>query len=214
MSSPTAPEHVDPSRLALTREKVTRLAGLSPRQIDYWASTGLIGPSVDRRVSPGRRVRLYEFQDVLELLIAAELRRKKVSVQHIRQIVAHLRDRGYDRPLTQLSFAVLGRSVYFKHDDGTWEGDLRPDQIVIHEVLDLEPLRHRIARAVQRTDADVGRIDRRRGALGGKPVIAGTRVPVTTVERYLARGRSVSEILEAFPALTPADVEAVQNGAA
>lgn len=205
---------VDVAHLALTREKAMRLAGLSARQVDYWASTGLVGPTIDRRLTPGRRVRLYEFQDVLELLIAAELRKKKISVQHIRQIVKHLRDRGYDRPLTQVAFAVLGGAVYFKHDDGTWEGDVRPDQIVIHEVLDLQPLRLRIATATRRDESDVGHIERRRGALGNKPVIAGTRIPVATVQRYLDRGRSVGEIIDSFPSLTAADVEAVRDGAA
>jgi uncharacterized protein (DUF433 family) len=100
------------------------------------------------------------------------------------------------------------------HDDGSWEGDLRPDQVVIHEVLNLEPLRGRIAAGLRRDASLAGQIERRRGVLGSKPVLAGTRVPVHTVRRYLDAGRSVEQILESFPALTAADVEAVQRGAA
>ncbi|MGH3889363.1 MAG: hypothetical protein ACRDSZ_22860 [Pseudonocardiaceae bacterium] len=62
-----------------------------------------------------------------------------MSVRHIRQVVGHLTSRGYDRPLSELTFAAVGNRVYFQHDNGTWEGGLRPDQLVLREVLDLEP---------------------------------------------------------------------------
>lgn len=200
--------------LAVTRDSAARIAGLSPRQVDYWASTGLIEPEVDTRVTPGRRVRLYGFVDLLALLVAAELKSRKVSLQHIRAIVSHLQSRGYANPLTQLTFATVGREVYFMHDDGTWEGDLQPDQVVMHEVLSLDPLRRRIASGAQRDTTLAGRVERRRGAMGSKPVLAGTRVPVDTVRRYLEAGRTVDQVLESFPTLTPADIEAVAQGAA
>ena len=205
---------VHEQHLAVPREVAARIAGLTQRQVDYWAGTGLVEPAVDTRISPGRRVRLYGFVDLLSLLVAAELKSRKVSLQHIRSIVAHLRSRGYTSPLTQLVFATIGRDVYFMHDDGSWEGDLRPDQVVIHQVLNLEPLRGRIAAGLRRDASLAGQVERRRGVMGSKPVLAGTRVPVDTVRRYLDAGRSVEQILESFPALTAADIEAVQRGAA
>jgi uncharacterized protein (DUF433 family) len=211
-----APEHteVPEEHLAVTRAVAARIAGLTERQVDYWAGTGLVEPAVDTRLSPGRRVRLYGFIDLLALLVAAELKNRKVSLQHIRAIVNHLRSRGYTSPLTQLTFATVGRDVYFMHEDGSWEGGLRPDQVVIHEVLNLSLLRGRIAAGTRRDAALSGKVERRRGALGSKPVLAGTRVPVETVKRYLDAGRTVEQILESFPALTAEDVEAVRRGAA
>lgn len=200
--------------LAVTCDAAARIAGLSPRQVDYWASTGLVEPEVDTHVTPGRRVRLYGFVDLLSLLIAAELKSRKVSLQHIRTIVSHLRSRGYPNPLTQLTFVTVGREVYFMHDDGSWEGDLRLDQVVLHEVLNLDPLRRRIATGAQRDTILAGRVERRRGVMGSKPVLAGTRVPVDTVRRYLEAGRTVDQVLESFPMLIAADVEAVRQGAA
>lgn len=202
---------VDERLLAVPRDAAARIAGLSLRQVDYWADTGLVSPTVDQRVSPGQRVRLYGFIDLLALLVAAELRKRGVSLQHIRQIVAHLESRGYDEPLTQLRFATIGNRVYFQHEDGTWEGDLHADQLVFHQVLNLEPLRRRISDAARRDEGMVGRVERRRGVLGGKPVLAGTRVPVQTVRRYLDAGRSIDDVLQAFPALSRPDVEAVQR---
>jgi uncharacterized protein (DUF433 family) len=206
---PEVPEH-----LAVNAAKASSITRLTVRQLDYWARTGLVEPFIDRRLTPGRRVRLYGFVDLLALMVAAELKDRRVSLQHIRAIVGHLQARGYDQPLTQVVFATQGREVYFQHDDGTWEGGLTPDQLVLSEVLNLEPLRRRIADGLRRDEADVGRVERRRGALGSKPVLAGTRVPVETVRRYLAAGRTAEQIVESFPVLTVADVEAIQAGVA
>ena len=55
-----APERdeVQEEHLAVTRAVAARIAGLTERQVDYWAGTGLIEPTVDTRLSPGRRIRL------------------------------------------------------------------------------------------------------------------------------------------------------------
>lgn len=201
---------VDEQLMAVPRDAAARIARLSVRRIDSWARTGLVEPTVDTRISTGR-VRLYGFLDLLALVIAAELIDRGVSVRHVGQIVEHLRSRGYDHPLSQLTFATIGHRVYFQHDDGTWEGDLRPDQLVLREVLDLEPLRRRIAEGAGRDRTLVGKVERRRGAMGGKPLLAGTRIPVETVRRYLAAGRSTDDIIEAFPMLTADDVETVRR---
>ncbi|MDN5914745.1 MAG: DUF433 domain-containing protein [Pseudonocardia sp.] len=212
--APALDDDLDVSRFALTREVAARVAGLSTRQLDYWAGTGLIGPSIDRRLTPGTRVRLYAYTELLEVMVASELRGRGISLQHVRTVVDHLRARGYAHPLHQLAFAVKGRNVYFQHDDGTWEGDLKRDQIVIHEVLDLRPLRRRIAEASKRDESLAGRVERRRGTKGNKPLMAGTRIPVETVQRYLSSGRSVDQVLESFPVLTREDVEGARDGAA
>ncbi|MDQ2710079.1 MAG: DUF433 domain-containing protein [Actinomycetota bacterium] len=202
---------MDEQLLAVPRAAAARLAGVPLRRLDYWASTGLIGPSIDRTLGPGRRVRLYEFVNLLALMVAAQLRERGVSLRHIRQIVAHLLERGYDEPLTQLRFATVGHQVYFQHADGEWEGGIRPDQLVLHQVLDLELIRRKIAEGIERRDDELGRVERRRGVLGGKPVFAGTRIPVDTVRRYLEDGASVEELLEAYPSLSRADVDVVRG---
>jgi len=206
-----ADEVIDDRVLAVSRDSAASIAGLTRRQVDYWASTGLVAPTTDRRLSPARRVRLYSFVDLLALVVAAELRSRGTSLQHIRQIVAHLRSRGYDQPLTQLRFATLGNRVYFQHADGSWEGDVAADQLVIHDVLNLELVRRRIIDGVRRDRTLAGAVEQRRGTLGGKPVLAGTRIPVDTVRRYLEAGRPVSEVLLAFPSLTEADINAVRH---
>lgn len=42
----------------------------------------------------------------------------------------------------------------------------------------------------------------------GKPVVRGTRITVQTILGFLAAGDSIEEVLEEYPTLTRADVEA------
>jgi uncharacterized protein (DUF433 family) len=42
----------------------------------------------------------------------------------------------------------------------------------------------------------------------GKPVIRGTRIPVELILRKLSEGATVAQLLEGYPRLTPADVDA------
>jgi len=202
---------IDEVLVAVTRDRAAELAGLSVRQVEYWSTTGLIKPTVCQRLTSHRQVRLYGFLDLLALMVAAELRKRGVSLQHIRVIVARLGGRGYEAPLTELRFATEGQQVYFQHPDGSWESGEAPDQVVLPQVLDLRPLRARLARIGERDASRIGRVERRRGVLGSKPVLSGTRVPVETVRRYLESGRSVDDILRAFPVLDRDDVEAVRQ---
>lgn len=50
--------------------------------------------------------------------------------------------------------------------------------------------------------------------LGGKPVIKGTRIPVYLILELLSAGYDFKRIIEAYPALTEADVKAAVDYAA
>ena len=198
--------------LAFPDTQARRLAGVSMRRLRYWEEAGLAVPSIKRRLSEHNTVRLYSYQDLLNLLVVSALRTERnMSLQKIRRVVTHLRSRGYQAPLRELKFATVGREIYFQHPDGKWEGDLRPDQIVIVEVILLDPLRLRIDRAAARPAQDAGRVEKRRGVHASAPVFAGTRIRVATVQRYLQQGYRTEAIIEAFPDLSVADVEEVRR---
>lgn len=197
----------DERLVMLTRSRVARLGGVSERRLDYWERTGLLSSTVEEQLAGNRRIRLYDFTDAMTAMVLAALR-ENVSLQHVRQIVAHLRKLNFG--VTEVRFAIAGKRVHFQLPDGTWGDVTDPGQIVLSEVLDLQPLRAAVLGAGARRDEQRGQIERRRGVHGSKPVIAGTRVSVKAVQAYLAAGSSPAEILEAYPALTPADVEAVR----
>jgi DNA-binding transcriptional MerR regulator len=68
-------------------------AGITYRQLDYWARTGLVEPSVQGASGSGSQ-RLYGFRDILVLKIVKRLLDTGVSLQNIRSAVEHLRMRG------------------------------------------------------------------------------------------------------------------------
>ena len=85
-------------------------AGITYRQLDYWARTGLVEPSIRPAYGSGTQ-RLYSFRDVVVLKIVKRLLDTGVSLQNIRTAVQHLRDRGVD-DLAQITLMSDGASVY------------------------------------------------------------------------------------------------------
>ena len=85
-------------------------AGISYRQLDYWARTGLVEPTV-RGASGSGSARLYGFKDILVLKIVKRLLDTGVSLQNIRSAVAHLRERGVD-DLARITLMSDGASIY------------------------------------------------------------------------------------------------------
>jgi DNA-binding transcriptional MerR regulator len=201
--------------LAVSDKRAVKLAGISMRQLRYWEQIGLVVPSVREQISPRNVIRLYSFQDLLELLVAAQLRhRPGISLQHIQRVVAYLRDRDFDAPLRELKFATRGREIYFKYPDGTWSGDPAPDQLIYHQVLALEDVGAKIDTVSGRDPEAAGRVVRRRGVQSSKPIFAGTRIPVGAVQRYLQAGYDTKAIIREYPSLTPADIDAARQYAA
>ncbi len=87
-----------------------RVAGITYRQLDYWARTGLVEPSV-RTASGSGTQRLYGFRDILVLKVVKRLLDTGVSLHQIRVAVGHLRERGVE-DLAQLTLMSDGASVY------------------------------------------------------------------------------------------------------
>jgi DNA-binding transcriptional MerR regulator len=85
-------------------------AGITYRQLDYWARTGLVEPSVRAAHGSGSQ-RLYSFRDILVLKVVKRLLDTGISLQQIRAAVQHLRDRGSD-DLAQVTLMSDGVSVY------------------------------------------------------------------------------------------------------
>ncbi|HEU0103578.1 MAG TPA: MerR family transcriptional regulator [Mycobacteriales bacterium] len=85
-------------------------AGITYRQLDYWARTGLVEPTVREAAGSGTK-RLYSFRDILVLKIVKKLLDAGVSLQNIRTAIATLRDRGVE-DLAQMTLMSDGTTVY------------------------------------------------------------------------------------------------------
>ncbi|MFJ2021465.1 MerR family transcriptional regulator [Streptomyces nodosus] len=85
-------------------------AGITYRQLDYWARTGLVEPSVRPAHGSGTQ-RLYSFRDVVVLKIVKRFLDTGVSLQNIRSAVQHLRERGFC-DLERMTLMSDGATVY------------------------------------------------------------------------------------------------------
>jgi DNA-binding transcriptional MerR regulator len=71
--------------------EVTKIVGISYRQLDYWARTGLVRPSVKDAQGSGSQ-RLYSFQDLALLKVIKRMLDSGVNLQQIRKAMATLKD--------------------------------------------------------------------------------------------------------------------------
>jgi len=87
-----------------------QIAGITYRQLDYWARTKLVAPSIRTAHGSGSQ-RLYSFKDILVLKVVKRLLDTGVSLQNIRVAVDHLRLRGV-RDLAKVTLFSDGTTVY------------------------------------------------------------------------------------------------------
>ena len=100
----------DSSELGYRGPTACAAAGITYRQLDYWARTALVEPSVRAAHGSGSQ-RLYSFRDILVLKVVKRLLDTGISLQQIRAAVQHLRDRG-SADLAQVTLMSDGVSVY------------------------------------------------------------------------------------------------------
>jgi DNA-binding transcriptional MerR regulator len=89
---------------------VCKVVGISYRQLDYWARTGLLTPSVKDAGGSGTQ-RLYSFQDLVLLRTIRNLLDAGVSLQSIRKAIEYLRDQLGTEP-SSATLVSDGRRVY------------------------------------------------------------------------------------------------------
>ncbi len=100
-----------PSESGYRGPTVCRLVGITYRQLDYWARTGLVTPSIRAADGSGSQ-RLYSFGDLVELRIIKRLLDAGVSLQRIREAIGYLRAGGAGRPLSDVTLVSDGQRIY------------------------------------------------------------------------------------------------------
>ena len=86
------------------------VAGITYRQLDYWARTALVVPSV-RDASGSGTQRLYSFRDIVVLKVVKRLLDAGVSLQNIRKAIETLRQWG-EEDLATMTLISDGTTVY------------------------------------------------------------------------------------------------------
>ncbi len=112
---------------------VCKIVGVTYRQLDYWARTGLVEPSVRKAGGSGTQ-RIYSFDDVVRLRVVKRLLDTGVSLQKVRLAIEELRARG--RSLAETTLVSDGVSVYAMDDDRQLLDLLKRGQSVFAIALD------------------------------------------------------------------------------
>lgn len=97
-------------------KKTADIVGISYRQLDYWARTDLIRPSLADAKGSGSR-RLYSYRDLLELKLVKTLLDNGIKLESIRQAFSYLRDQLGDQDVASARLVIAGNSAVFVHED-------------------------------------------------------------------------------------------------
>lgn len=194
---------------AFSEEHVSRLTGLTVRQLRHWDSSGFFTPSFAEENRKAAFSRVYSFLDIASLRVLGTLRKQEVSLQHLRQVSEKLSHLGAER-WTKTTLYVLKKRVVFVEPEteqprevvsGQYTFSLRLMDVVDDVQKDIDALR-------RRDDAMIGKIERNRWVAHNAYVIAGTRIPVSAIKDFHEAGYDVQKIQREYPDLTPKDIEA------
>lgn len=95
--------------------QVCNLVGITYRQLDYWARTGLLRPSIQSAQGSGSQ-RRYSFSDVVQLKVVKRLLDAGMSLKKIRQALEILvRQMQSDQPLVDVTLLSDGQTIYAAH---------------------------------------------------------------------------------------------------
>ena len=88
--------------------KTAEVVGISYRQLDYWARTDLVRPSLEDARGSGTR-RRYAYRDLLELKVIKQLLDAGIKLESVREVFAYLRDQlGED--VTTANLVINGKN--------------------------------------------------------------------------------------------------------
>ncbi len=197
---------------AFSAEHATRIAGMSERTLAYWDRTAFFKPQFATIGDGRQQVRVYSFRDLVSLRTLRVLRdRHRISLQHLRTVLDKLTAYS-DAPFAELTLRVQGQEVHFDEPDTGRTRGVVSGQYVLLPIIDVINDVHAAAnRMTRRAETDYGKTEQHRNISHNLRVISGTRVPVRAIQRFLEAGHTTSTIMEEYPSITSADIEAIRS---
>ncbi len=194
---------------AFSEEHVERLTGLTANQLRHWDRTGFFTPSFADENRKAAFSRIYSFRDIASLRVLAILRKKDVSLQHLRKVSEKLSHLGDDRWIKTTLYVLKKKVVFIEPEtekpreivSGQYTFEIRLIDVSADVQKDIDALR-------RRDDSKIGKVERNRWVAHNAFVIAGTRIPVSAIKNFHDAGYSVAQILKEYPDITDRDVEA------
>jgi DNA-binding transcriptional MerR regulator len=194
---------------AFSEDQAARISGVSVHQLRQWSKEGFFPAAygTDQKNIPYGRI--YSFRDLVSLQVLNDLRNeKKIPLRHLREVSDKLDHLG-DRKWSGTTLYVLGKRVVLEDPSTKKREDVVSGQKVFNIPLRvvIKSTRERIKSLNDRQSA-VGEFSKKRFVVQNELVFEGTRIPVAMVLDFHDAGYSISRILNEFPALAEADVQA------
>ena len=123
-------------------KKAAEIVGISYRQLDYWARTDLVRPSVADASGSGSR-RQYSYQDLLELKVVKSMLDAGIKLESVRTAFDYLREQlGQDVASARLVIGG-GKAVLVRDDDQLLDV-IKSGQFVMTSLLSLDGVQREI----------------------------------------------------------------------
>jgi DNA-binding transcriptional MerR regulator len=95
--------------------QAAKVVGISYRQLDYWARTDLIRPSLSDAAGSGSR-RRYSYKDLLELRVIKTLLDAGIKLESVRDVFEYLREH-VQEDIASAHLVINGNSVVLARGD-------------------------------------------------------------------------------------------------
>lgn len=96
-------------------QQAAKVVGISYRQLDYWARTDLIRPTLSDATGSGSR-RRYSYQDLLELRVIKTLLDAGIRLESVREVFSYLREH-VSTDIAAAHLVISGQSVVLAQGD-------------------------------------------------------------------------------------------------
>jgi DNA-binding transcriptional MerR regulator len=112
----TGQQEMFPQLNGFSGKRTAEIVGITYRQLDYWARTDLIRPSLAEARGSGTR-RSYSYQDLLELKVIKNLLEAGIQLKLVREVFTYLRDQLGEDVATANLVISGNRSVLVRSGD-------------------------------------------------------------------------------------------------
>jgi len=126
--------------------RTAEVVGITYRQLDYWARTDLVRPSVTDARGSGTR-RRYSYRDLLELKVIKQLLDAGIKLETVRGVFSELRARLGD-DIASANLVISGSTAMLALDDGELVDLVRRGQGVLN-VLPLGTVKRQVDASIE-----------------------------------------------------------------
>ncbi|MEY4130215.1 MAG: hypothetical protein RLZZ31_339 [Actinomycetota bacterium] len=119
-----------PESVGFSGRRTAEIVGITYRQLDYWARTDLVRPSLVDAAGSGSR-RLYSYTDLLELKIVKSLLDAGLKLESVREVFSFMRTQ-LEADIASANLVIQGSTAMLVRDDGDLIDLVRKGQGVLN----------------------------------------------------------------------------------